>query len=184
MERILFILGILEDEDVDWLVSAGQRQEISSQDVLIREETAGEAIYLILSGHFVVTVERSPNTEIARLSGGEVVGEMSFIDHLPPSATVTAIEPSVVLAIQRQTLDQKLSQDVGFAARWYRALATLLSIRLRGTIKHLEAEYWEPIVLETERLSPDMSDSMTLGGIRFDWLMRRLRDIDVPTWET
>jgi hypothetical protein len=24
-----------------------------------------------------------------------------------------------------------------------------------------------------------MADNMTLGGIRFDWLMRRLRDIDI-----
>jgi len=27
MQRALFILGILEDEDVDWLISVGQRQE-------------------------------------------------------------------------------------------------------------------------------------------------------------
>jgi CRP-like cAMP-binding protein len=183
MERILFILGILEDEDVDWLVSAGQRQEIDQQAVLIREGGSSQAIYLILSGQFVVTVERSPDTEIARLSGGEVVGEMSFVDRLPPSATVTAIEPSVVLAIQHDKLSQKLLQDVGFAHRWYQALATLLSIRLRGTIKHLEAEYWEPVILEKEQLSSDMSDNMKLGEIRFDWLMRRLRDIDVLTWE-
>lgn len=184
MERILFILGILEDEDVDWLVSAGSRRELASQEVLIREGEHVDAIYLILSGEFVVSIERSQDTHIARLASGEVVGEMSFVDHLPPSATVTAIEPSVVLMIRRSVLERKLEQDVGFAKRWYQALATLLSVRMRGTVKHLEAEFWEPTVLNKALLSPDMADSMKLGGIRFDWLMRRLRDTDLPTsWQ-
>jgi len=183
MERILFILGILEDEDVDWLVSAGQRRELALGEVLIREGDANAAIYLILSGRFVVSLERSPQTEIAHLSSGEVVGEMSFVDHLPASATVSAAEASVVLAISRDTLNQKLVQDLGFAYRWYRALAVLLSTRLRGTVSHLEAELWQPVALEKSLFSPDMSDSMQLGGIRFDWLMRRLRDTDVQQWE-
>ena len=108
---------------------------------------------------------------------------MSFVDHLPPSATVKAIAPSVVLAIPREPLEQKLQQDAGFARRWYQALATLLSIRLRGTVRHLESEFWEPIYLDEKLLSPDMSDNMKLGGIRFDWLMRRLRDTDESPWE-
>ncbi|MEM1280948.1 MAG: cyclic nucleotide-binding domain-containing protein [Cyanobacteria bacterium P01_D01_bin.6] len=180
MERILFILGILEDEDVDWLVSTGTRRELATDEVLIREGEAITAIYLILSGQFVVTVERSPDTQIARLGSGEVVGEMSFVDSLPPSATVTASAPAVVLVIDRSVLTAKLEQNIGFAQRWYQALATLLSIRLRGTVNHLEAQFWEPTELNESLLAADMSDNMTLGGIRFDWLMRRLRDTAPP----
>ena len=184
MERILFILGILEDEDIDWLVSTGHRQEVKANEILIREGKPISAIYLVLSGQFVVSIERSSDTHIARLSGGEVIGEMSFVDHLPPSATVTAVDPSVVLSIPRDILEQKLSRDVAFAHRWYQALATLLSVRLRGTVRHLDAAFWEPITLDTKLLSSDMSDNMKLGGIRLDWLMRRLRDIDITAWET
>jgi CRP-like cAMP-binding protein len=184
MERILFILGILEDEDVDWLVSAGHRREVADQEVIIREGEPNTAIYLILSGRFAVSLERSPDTAIAHLSSGEVIGEMSFIDHLPPSATVTAIEPAIVLVIDQAILNQKLAQDVGFACRWYQAIALLLSIRLRGTVSHLEAEFWEPLTLNPDHFSPHMADNMTLGGIRFDWLMRRLRDPDIQPWES
>ena len=179
MERVLFVLGLLEDEDVDWLVSSGRRQEIAPQEVLIQESQSLTAIYLILSGQFGVSLERSPEATIARLYSGEVVGEMSFIDYLPPSATVTAIEPSIVLAIDRDQLNQKLSQDLGFACRWYQALAMLLSIRLRGAVQNFEAELWEPVALDKRKLPAEMSDSMKLGEIRFDWLMRRLRDTDV-----
>ncbi|MBE7380739.1 MAG: cyclic nucleotide-binding domain-containing protein [Leptolyngbya sp. SIO1E4] len=183
MERILFILGILEDEDVDWLVSAGQRRELASNEMLIREGEPNTAIYLILRGRFVVSVTRSRDTEIAHLSSGEVVGEMSFVDHLPASATVIAAEPSVVLEIDREILNQKLTQEISFACRWYQALAILLSIRLRGTVRHLDAEFWQPTALGENCFSPDMADSMELGGIRFDWLMRRLRDSDMQNWE-
>jgi CRP-like cAMP-binding protein len=183
MERILFILGILEDEDVDWLVSAGRRREVADQEVIIREGEPNTAIYLILSGRFAVSIERSPDAAIAYLSSGEVVGEMSFVDHLPPSATVTAIEPAIVLVIDQANLNQKLAQDVGFAYRWYHAIALLLSIRLRGTVNHLESVFWEPVTLNPDLFSSLMAENMTLGGIRFDWLMRRLRDPDMQLWE-
>lgn len=184
MERILFILGILEDEDVDWLVTTGNRREIASGEVLIREGELSRALYLVLSGQFVVSIARTRQTAIAYLTSGEVIGEMSFVDHLPPSATVTATEPSVVLGVEREALDRKLTQDVAFAGRWYHALAILLSTRLRSTVSHLEAEYWQPVVLEETLFSPDMADSMQLGNIRFDWLIRRLRDVDVPSWDS
>lgn len=183
MKRILFILGVLEDEDVDWLVSAGIRQELAANDVLIREGQPAQAIHLILSGTLVVSVARPEATEIAHLTSGEVVGEMSFIDRLPPSATVSATEVSVLLTIDAERLRTKLAQDIGFSSRFYRALAILLSTRLRSTVQHLEAEYWRPFTIANEASSPEMADSMTLGEIRFDWLMRRLRDTDVSPLE-
>lgn len=53
MKRILFILGVLEDEDVDWLVSAGQRQALATNEVLIREGDIPQALHLILSGQLM-----------------------------------------------------------------------------------------------------------------------------------
>jgi CRP-like cAMP-binding protein len=184
MKRILFVLGVLEDEDIDWLVTAGKRQELTVNDVLINEGQPAKALHLILSGTLVVSVARPQPTEIAHLNSGEVVGEMSFIDRLPPSATVSATEPSILLTISAELLETKLAQDMGFSSRFYRALAILLSTRLRSTVQHLEAEYWKPFALANEACSPEMADHMTLGEIRFDWLMRRLRDTDVGPLES
>ncbi|MGD1904480.1 MAG: cyclic nucleotide-binding domain-containing protein [Leptolyngbyaceae cyanobacterium] len=183
MKRILFILGVLEDEDIDWLVSVGTRQELTVNEVLIYEAQSVKALHLILSGTLMVSVARPQPTAIAQLTSGEVVGEMSFVDRLPPSATVMATEKSVVLTIDSVQLETKLTQDMGFSSRFYRALAILLSTRLRSTIQHLEAEYWRPLTLDSETYSPEMADHMVLGEIRFDWLMRRLRDADEPPLE-
>ncbi|HEY9761033.1 MAG TPA: cyclic nucleotide-binding domain-containing protein [Trichocoleus sp.] len=182
MKRVLFILGALEDDDVDWLVSAGKRLALVEGEVLIHEGQPSDAIYLLLDGTLQVSVSTLNEQVIAKLSSGEVVGEMSFVDSQLPSATVTAAAPTVVLAIPCKDLRHKLEQDTVFASRFYKALAMLLSSRLRSTVKHLEGEHWRPIVIAQESCGDEMAEALSVGGIRFDWMLRRLRDINSDPW--
>jgi CRP-like cAMP-binding protein len=183
MQRALFILGVLEDEDVDWLISVGQRRELSSGSILIQEGQPSHCIFLILDGLLEVSVNALEKQTIAQLAGGEVVGEMSFIDGQLPSATVSAEQPSIVLAIDSNHLRQKLNQDVWFSARFYKALSILLSSRLRSTVKHLQGEHWRPVSLKQGTSSDEMSAMLAVGKIRFDWMMKRLRHINNNPWE-
>lgn len=183
MQRVVFILGVLEDEDVDWLVAAGERREIQPGDVLIHEGSPCDQLFLILNGELEVSVAALSSQAIALLATGEVVGEMAFIDGQPPSATVTALEPSIVLAISCDLLRQKLQQDIWFAARFYRALAILLSSRLRSTVKHLQGEHWRPVTSLNDVGVDEMSDMLSMGNIRFDWMLKRLRDVNSNPWD-
>jgi len=181
MNRVVFILGVLEDEDVDWLIDAGQRRELQPGDVLIREGDPCDALFLILDGSLAVSVAALAQP-IALLARGEVVGEMSFVDSQPPSATVVALEPSIVLSISCQPLRHKLQQDIWFASRFYRALSILLSSRLRSTVKHLQGEHWRPVAGLNEVERDEMSEMLSMGGIRFDWMLKRLRDVNSSPW--
>jgi len=183
MKRVVFILGVLEDEDVDWLIDAGQRQELQPGDVLIREGEPCEALFLILDGGLEVSVAALNTSPIAQLATGEVVGEMSFVDGQSPSATVTALQPSIVLAISSSQLRHKLQQDIRFASRFYRAMAILLSSRLRSTVKHLQGEHWRPVTALNDAGLDEMGDMLSMGGIRFDWMLKRLRDVNSNPWE-
>ena len=183
MKRVVFILGVLEDEDVDWLIESGQRLEIQPGDVLIREGEPCDQLFLILDGTLEVSVAALATATIAQLATGEVVGEMSFVDGQPPSATVTALQSSVVLAISCGQLRHKLQQDIWFASRFYRALAILLSSRLRSTVKHLQGEHWRPVATLNDAGLDEMSDMLSMGGIRFDWMLKRLRDVNSNPWE-
>ncbi|TVQ10301.1 MAG: cyclic nucleotide-binding protein [Leptolyngbya sp. DLM2.Bin27] len=174
MKRVVFILGVLEDEDVDWLIDAGQRQELQPGDMLIREGEPCDQLFLILDGSLEVSVAALNTSPIAQLSTGEVVGEMSFVDGQPPSATVTALQPSIVLAISCSQLRHKLQQDIWFASRFYRALAILLSSRLRSTVKHLQGEHWRPVTTLNEAGLDEIGDMLSMGSIRFDWMLRDL----------
>ncbi|MGF1514318.1 MAG: cyclic nucleotide-binding domain-containing protein [Elainellaceae cyanobacterium] len=137
MQKVLFILSELNQNDIDWLIQVGERRDISSGTVLIWEDKPVDTLYIMLEGTVVVSVAAMGNKELARLHSGDIVGEMSFVEARPPSATVKTFERSIVLAIPRTALTDKLKQDVGFTARFYRALAVLLSSRLRGTVKQL-----------------------------------------------
>jgi len=140
MEKVLYILSELSDSDVDWLVKVGKKTPVPSGSTLIKEGRSVDTLYILLEGALVVSISAMEERQIARLASGEVVGEMSFIDSFPPSATVQTLEDSLVLAIPRAELAEKLNHDEGFASRFYRALAILLSQRLRGTVRQLSEE--------------------------------------------
>jgi CRP/FNR family cyclic AMP-dependent transcriptional regulator len=175
MERVQYILGTLEDEDIDWLVSVGQRQTVNAKEILIQSGEPTQAIYLILEGQFTISTETSQHQPIAYLTSGDIAGEMSFIDTSLPSATVKATEPSLVLAIPKPELTSKLHYDICFAARFYEAMAILLSVRLRSAIKQIEHPMPMAQDLDAKSYNLDMATRWELGTVRYDWLLRRLR---------
>ena len=135
MKKVLFILGQLNDTDVDWMTETGHKKAVPAGTALIRQGQPIDSLYIVLDGLLSVTDTRLGSRELAQLGAGEMVGEMSFVDAGPPGATVTALQDSVVLAIPRSQLWTKLEQDLGFAARFYRAIATFLSDRSSRLMK-------------------------------------------------
>lgn len=180
MKKVFFLLGELDDDDIDWMISTGRREEIVAGTVLIQEGEPIDTLHILLEGTLAVSVASWEGRTIARLTSGAVVGEMSFADARPPSATVQAVENSLVLSIPRHQLIEKLKKDEGFASRFYRAIAIFLSTRLRGTVRYLGYAKGEFLNEDTgsDDLSPEMLDNMPLAKARFDWLLRRLRSSD------
>lgn len=182
MRKVLVILGQLSDLDIEWMITAGRKQQIPVGTTLIHEGKEIDALYIVLEGALAVHIQARSGQgarEIVRLRTGEMVGEMSFIDARPPSATVQAIDVATVLAIPRQQLAAKLEQDTGFAARFYRALAMLLSDRLRGTNSQLGYGGDQPQPLpngddDEGELDPNLLGSVALAGTRFDLILKRL----------
>ncbi|MBF0394415.1 MAG: cyclic nucleotide-binding domain-containing protein [Alphaproteobacteria bacterium] len=175
MRKVLFILGQLTDEDVEWLAGAGRRERVAAGSHLIREGAAVDAIYILLDGRMAVSVQAIG--EIAVLRTGEIVGEMSLVDARPPSATVTAATDCQVLAVPRVTMDAKLRDDGAFAARFYKAIATFLADRLRGTVHRLGYGVVAPTDDDAEadsELDLNVLDHVHLAGARFDRILKKL----------
>ena len=180
MRKALTFLGILNDSDIDWLIASGAKREVPSGDMLVREGVAIDSVFLVLDGRFSVTVTALGGREVAQLMSGEIVGEMSFVDSNPPSASVRALELSFVLAVPRVRLTAKLTSDTGFAARFYRALAVFLASRLRSTVATLG--YSSNDALDEEKvymdeIDPETLDNISLAGARFEWIQKKLRSV-------
>lgn len=87
---------------------------------------------------------------------------------------MVAAQDSHLLVLSRAILSSRLQTDNAFAARFYRAVATLLADRLRKTTSHLGYGKW------TEEMDPDelddsLMESASLGATRFDRLLKQLR---------
>jgi len=180
MRKVLFLFGQLNDDDVEWMLTAGARRFLPAGATLIEQGVPVDAVFILLEGRLGVWLKgrRSPEREIARLNAGEIVGEMSFVDARPPSATVRALEDSTVFAIAKSVLNAKLAADQGFAARFYRALAIYLSTTVRE--RHRALGYGSAQVEEegeeddADELDANVLDGVYLAGERFDRMVKRV----------
>jgi CRP/FNR family cyclic AMP-dependent transcriptional regulator len=182
MRKVLFIFGVLNDSDIDWMARTGSRRGIRRQDVLIHEGVPIDAVVLLLQGSMSVSV--SGAGEIAQIEAGDFIGEMSLVDSAPPSATVGAKVDSVALFLDKRVLLRKLAGDHAFASRFYRALAILLSDRLRATERRMTySEQEDGLGDETTRLKdeldPGVLDQVSIAGERFDRLLKLVEDVAI-----
>jgi CRP/FNR family cyclic AMP-dependent transcriptional regulator len=178
MRKVLYTLGQLNDEDAEWFTQAGKVDKVRAGETLIERGKHLDSLFFVLEGMMTVYAPGDPPIGLAGVQSGEVLGEMSFVDASPPSATVKADHDSLVLRIPRSTIQARLDEDQGFAARFYRAIAILLSDRLRKLIitcaPSSEGTSGESI-LEKDELDPNVLDAVTLAGSRFDRMLKKLR---------
>src|ERR1700730_9052502 len=83
VRKVLYLMGILDDQDVEWLGKNGVMRNVPSGTILIHEGVSVSPIddvYVVLDGRLSVLVQGIGNREIAVLYAGEIVGEMSFVD--------------------------------------------------------------------------------------------------------
>lgn len=169
MRKALYFLGILDDLDIAWIVKNGVKQKISAGTVLIQEGKAVDALFFVLDGEVEVSIGTA-HKAVAILRAGEVLGELSFVDARPPSATVTAVRESVVGTVPRAALLKKIASDMGFRARFYHSMAVFLADRLRSTTGLLvpgdQLELAEDIE-DRDELSPHLLETLSLSGTKF-----------------
>jgi CRP/FNR family transcriptional regulator, cyclic AMP receptor protein len=170
MRKVLLILTRLSDDDVDWIARVGERRRLPAGAVLIREGEPIDALTFVLDGLLSVTV--AGVGEVASLGSGEILGEMSLVDESPPSATVTVVEPALVLSLNRTTLEAKIESDPHFAARLYRAIAMYLSVRMRGTVQRLGYGATRPA--SQQEIDMELMEKVHLAGARFDRILKKM----------
>ena len=179
MRKVLHLLGTLSDEDVEWLAAQGQTRFVPRNTTVIQEGKPLEALFLLLEGKLSVRIASLRDREVATLFPGEVLGEISFVDARPPSATVLSVQDSHLLVVPRELLTAKLARDDAFAARFYRGLAVFLADRLRTTTAHLG--YGKPEsegLREADAIDEGSIEEISQGARRFDQMLRRLRLAD------
>jgi extracellular factor (EF) 3-hydroxypalmitic acid methyl ester biosynthesis protein len=118
----------------DWALIADKavRKDFRQGATMVEEGKLTNGVYLVLSGSARVEIPR--RVTFPAIGPGEVCGEVSFIDDLPATARVVAMEPLEAYFLDRSTLQTMFELFPHLASRFYRSLAANLSRRLRDLI--------------------------------------------------
>jgi CRP/FNR family transcriptional regulator, cyclic AMP receptor protein len=100
--------------------------------------TASDAFFIIKSGSLMV---KKGALVLAAPGVGDPIGEMSFVDRGERSATVAAIEETELLKIPFAALDTLFDDEPQIAAKIYKAIATVLSQRLREMSETINTKF-------------------------------------------
>lgn len=91
----------LSSRELQVLSANCREREYPAGATLMRQGETGVGLFIITAGNVNVT-QQSPEGDVRDLGAfgrGEVIGEMSLLDDLPRTATVTASEPTRALVI-------------------------------------------------------------------------------------
>ncbi len=176
MRRVLYILGLLKDEDIAWLTGSGSKVKLAVGEVVIQKGEAVENLYILIDGQLGVQLSEKQQ-EPFKIESGEIIGEISLLDSRPPIATVTALASSLVLQIPKNLLLQKLDRDEGFSGRFYKALGIFLAQRLRSTTVAFgfESGDLEADEVDPDEIDPDLMENLSLAGARFRQIIDQLK---------
>jgi len=94
----------LDDGELHQLASIVREQHYRKHTTIVYVDDPGGALYILKSGLVKITIEDQHGDEMILriLYPTDFFGEMSLLDGMPRSATVTAQEPSEVLTISRE----------------------------------------------------------------------------------
>jgi CRP-like cAMP-binding protein len=118
----------------DWalLRSKSRRVTYKPREIIIAINSRPSSLFTVVSGIAAVEVVRG--TPVAKLTTGEIFGEMAFIENAAASASVVAETEVVVDVLDLTVLGELFSNFPHLEARFFKSLALLLSQRLRSTL--------------------------------------------------
>lgn len=133
-----FLFQLLNFNETMALAGLCRRERRKNGEIIIEENSLGEALYLVENGRVrVLKGEGKEQEELAVLGRGELFGEMSLIEDELTSASVAADGDVELLVIKRAEFEELLAKDQTLALKVYKAFCNTLSERLRRTSEEL-----------------------------------------------
>jgi CRP/FNR family transcriptional regulator, cyclic AMP receptor protein len=117
--------------------------KLDADQVLFLAGDAGDGCYRVEDGLLKVSMVSRSGTEriLAFFGPGAIVGELSIIDGLPRSASVTAVRPAALSFLSRSAFEDFAKKHPEI----YKSLVTLIALRLRETDAVIAAGSFLPL---------------------------------------
>ncbi|MDP2363240.1 MAG: Crp/Fnr family transcriptional regulator [Ignavibacteria bacterium] len=131
------IFSDLDEESLQKVAKSGVIQTYKKSSIILSEEGTGSALFVIAEGKVKISRSSSDDKEVilAILNESDFFGEMSLLDGMARSATVTAVEDSKLFIKQRAEFLELLAKYPEVSV----ALLTELTKRLRAASMKIKA---------------------------------------------
>ncbi len=114
--------------DIASLARLGGVKKFGVDEVFFNFGDPGHEMFIILKGSvgvFISTYDGFP-AKVAELKSGDFFGEMSLLETMPRSATISALEETVVLVINNNNFEQVIAQQPSLALRIMKGMSNRL----------------------------------------------------------
>jgi CRP/FNR family cyclic AMP-dependent transcriptional regulator len=129
----LTFLSNWSDDEWSRLLEHAQMQLYEAGQEVIRAGSSEQVLYMIAAGSLEVRMkQRGRDTRVATIEAGSVIGEQSFFDGMPRSASVIALTACQVLHLSRDSFDIFGARQPRLAREFLLDLGRILSLRLRS----------------------------------------------------
>lgn len=126
------------DDERKRIERLGRLRRVVSGEYLISAGDNDATVYTVEEGHLhILGVRDGKASTVATVGPGDVLGEVSFVDDSPRTASVKADEDTVVRAWDHKTLSEALAFEPQLLAKFSVALCELLVERLRDTARRV-----------------------------------------------
>jgi CRP/FNR family transcriptional regulator, cyclic AMP receptor protein len=146
------IFGLLDDEEREALAQMMGSRDFKQGETVFHYGDPGGEIFILRTGRVELFVESTEGTKIvlAENEQGDVIGELSFLDGGPRTATAVASEETQMLVLDRERLLDFIDQHPHAAMD----VLTVIGRRLRATDELLRTQVSRnPNVEEQEMLT-------------------------------
>jgi len=158
MLRSVPLFASFSEEPLRMLTTVVTRRSVTRGTIIMAAGDPTDSLYIILSGRLKVMMSDAEGKEVILtiLSPGEFFGEMGLIDDAPRSASVIAIEPCELLAINRRDFKKCLAENFEMSMAVMRGLVR----RLREADRKIGSLALLDVYGRVARLLLDMAETV------------------------
>ncbi len=129
-DLVYSIFHDLPAQEVETLEAQLRTIEVPEGDVIVRQGAPADKFFIIVEGEVEVVRESEGKTRLlATLGRGQVFGEIAILRDTPRIATVRAVKPTTVFAMERDIFRSLVAQSMGTTADFDRLVQQRLEER-------------------------------------------------------
>lgn len=127
--QALLLFAYFSEDDIDWLAANGRESRLAAGTLLLEQEEPVPDLLILLHGTARVLLRQDERTTtVGQVHSGEMLGEMSLLGGSDEASTSVQAEGSLtVLRVPKDRLRSRLAADARVGARFFRAMAIVLS---------------------------------------------------------